>query len=222
MDIFSAVVTLFLIMDPLGNIPVFLSILKQVAPERPFLMYFCPGAGHAPHQVPKEWADRYRAEGQAGMADRSVLITGGTGGLGRAVTAAFVKTGWRVVLPVRLPVQLPVQGDGRVDGADAGPRQQRGEGDDRRTCERGLDLDRADDAAHQQEGRARQRDHVGAQLVPDEGGDDGGKHRQREHLIEGHRSKPLFTAPSMRQAAPIGHHHAPDRITDALCYGCVS
>ena len=34
MDIFSAVVTLFLIMDPLGNIPVFLSILKQVAPER--------------------------------------------------------------------------------------------------------------------------------------------------------------------------------------------
>lgn len=34
MDIFSAVVTLFLIMDPLGNIPVFLSILKQVAPDR--------------------------------------------------------------------------------------------------------------------------------------------------------------------------------------------
>jgi NAD(P)-dependent dehydrogenase (short-subunit alcohol dehydrogenase family) len=35
------------------------------------------------------------------MADRSVLITGGTGGLGRAVTAAFVESGWRVVLPVR-------------------------------------------------------------------------------------------------------------------------
>ena len=34
MDMFSAVVTLFLIMDPLGNIPVFLSILKQVRPER--------------------------------------------------------------------------------------------------------------------------------------------------------------------------------------------
>ena len=30
----SAVVTLFLIMDPLGNIPVFLSILKDVPPER--------------------------------------------------------------------------------------------------------------------------------------------------------------------------------------------
>ena len=34
MDVFAAVVTLFLIMDPLGNIPVFLSILRQVAPER--------------------------------------------------------------------------------------------------------------------------------------------------------------------------------------------
>jgi NAD(P)-dependent dehydrogenase (short-subunit alcohol dehydrogenase family) len=32
---------------------------------------------------------------------RSVLITGGTGGLGRAVTAAFVEAGWRVVLPAR-------------------------------------------------------------------------------------------------------------------------
>lgn len=33
-DLFSAIVTLFLIMDPLGNIPLFLSILKPVAPER--------------------------------------------------------------------------------------------------------------------------------------------------------------------------------------------
>jgi multiple antibiotic resistance protein len=33
-DLFSAVVTLFLVMDPLGNIPVFLSVLKTVPPER--------------------------------------------------------------------------------------------------------------------------------------------------------------------------------------------
>jgi multiple antibiotic resistance protein len=33
-DLFSAIVTLFLIMDPLGNIPLFLSILKTVAPQR--------------------------------------------------------------------------------------------------------------------------------------------------------------------------------------------
>ena len=32
---------------------------KQVAPERPFFMYFCPGANHAPHHTPKAWADKY-------------------------------------------------------------------------------------------------------------------------------------------------------------------
>jgi multiple antibiotic resistance protein len=34
MDVFSAVVTLFLIMDPLGNVPLFLSVLKTVPVER--------------------------------------------------------------------------------------------------------------------------------------------------------------------------------------------
>jgi multiple antibiotic resistance protein len=33
-DLLSAVITLFLIMDPLGNVPIFLSVLKNVAPER--------------------------------------------------------------------------------------------------------------------------------------------------------------------------------------------
>jgi arylsulfatase len=32
---------------------------KAVAPQKPWLMYFCPGCGHAPHHVFKEWADRY-------------------------------------------------------------------------------------------------------------------------------------------------------------------
>ncbi|MGK5742421.1 SDR family NAD(P)-dependent oxidoreductase [Micromonospora sp. URMC 103] len=35
------------------------------------------------------------------MARRSVLVTGGTGGLGGAVTAAFREAGWRVVVPRR-------------------------------------------------------------------------------------------------------------------------
>jgi multiple antibiotic resistance protein len=33
-DVLSAVVTLFLVMDPLGNVPLFLSILKSVDPDR--------------------------------------------------------------------------------------------------------------------------------------------------------------------------------------------
>jgi NAD(P)-dependent dehydrogenase (short-subunit alcohol dehydrogenase family) len=33
------------------------------------------------------------------VSDRTVLVTGGTGGLGAAVTAAFLEDGWRVVVP---------------------------------------------------------------------------------------------------------------------------
>ena len=33
---------------------------KQIAPDKPFFMYFCPGANHAPHHSPKEWADKYK------------------------------------------------------------------------------------------------------------------------------------------------------------------
>jgi arylsulfatase len=39
---------------------------KQVAPNKPFFMYFCPGAMHAPHHVPKEWADKYKGKFDAG------------------------------------------------------------------------------------------------------------------------------------------------------------
>jgi arylsulfatase A-like enzyme len=30
-----------------------------IAPDKPFFMYFCPGATHAPHHAPKEWIERY-------------------------------------------------------------------------------------------------------------------------------------------------------------------
>lgn len=33
---------------------------KQVAPNKPFFMYFATGAMHAPHHVPAEWADKYK------------------------------------------------------------------------------------------------------------------------------------------------------------------
>ena len=35
---------------------------KQVAPDKPFFMYFCPGAMHAPHHVRKEWSDKYQGQ----------------------------------------------------------------------------------------------------------------------------------------------------------------
>jgi arylsulfatase len=33
---------------------------KSVAPDKPFFVYWAPGATHAPHHVPKEWSDKYR------------------------------------------------------------------------------------------------------------------------------------------------------------------
>ena len=35
---------------------------KALMPDKPFFMYFAPGATHAPHHVPKEWADKYQGQ----------------------------------------------------------------------------------------------------------------------------------------------------------------
>jgi arylsulfatase A-like enzyme len=35
---------------------------KALMPDKPFFMYFAPGATHAPHHVPKEWVDGYAGE----------------------------------------------------------------------------------------------------------------------------------------------------------------
>jgi arylsulfatase len=37
----------------------FITDAKVIAPEKPFFMYFCPGATHAPHHAPKEWIEKY-------------------------------------------------------------------------------------------------------------------------------------------------------------------
>lgn len=37
----------------------FIRDAKVIAPDKPWFSYVCPGAGHAPHHVFKEWADRY-------------------------------------------------------------------------------------------------------------------------------------------------------------------
>ncbi|MEJ2735217.1 MAG: arylsulfatase [Anaerolineae bacterium] len=40
----------------------FIADAKQVAPNKPFFMYFCTGAQHAPHHVRKEWSDKYKGQ----------------------------------------------------------------------------------------------------------------------------------------------------------------
>jgi arylsulfatase len=38
----------------------FIKDAKAVAPDKPFLLYYAPGACHAPHHAPTEWIERYR------------------------------------------------------------------------------------------------------------------------------------------------------------------
>jgi arylsulfatase len=35
---------------------------KALMPDKPFFIYFAPGATHAPHHVPKEWSDKYKGK----------------------------------------------------------------------------------------------------------------------------------------------------------------
>jgi arylsulfatase A-like enzyme len=37
----------------------FIKDSKTIAPDKPFFMYFAPGACHAPHHVPKEWIEKF-------------------------------------------------------------------------------------------------------------------------------------------------------------------
>jgi arylsulfatase A-like enzyme len=39
---------------------------KALAPDKPFFVYFAPGATHAPHHVPKDWADKYKGKFDSG------------------------------------------------------------------------------------------------------------------------------------------------------------
>ena len=35
---------------------------QALTPEKPFFVYFAPGATHAPHHVPKEWIARWNGK----------------------------------------------------------------------------------------------------------------------------------------------------------------
>lgn len=35
---------------------------KSLTPDKPFFMYFAPGATHAPHHAPKEWIEKYKGK----------------------------------------------------------------------------------------------------------------------------------------------------------------
>jgi arylsulfatase A-like enzyme len=44
----------------------FISDAKAIAPDKPFFLYYAPGACHAPHHVSREWADKYKGRFDSG------------------------------------------------------------------------------------------------------------------------------------------------------------
>jgi arylsulfatase A-like enzyme len=51
-----------LVEDMTDKAMTWMSQQKALTPDKPFFVYFAPGATHAPHHVPKEWADKYKGK----------------------------------------------------------------------------------------------------------------------------------------------------------------
>ena len=52
----------------------FIKDTKAIAPDKPFFMYFCPGACHAPHHAPKEWIEKYEGKFDMGYEKYRELV----------------------------------------------------------------------------------------------------------------------------------------------------
>ena len=78
---------------------------RALMPDKPFFVYFAPGATHAPHHVPKEWADKYKGQVRRGLGHAARGDHRAAEGAGRH--------------PAGLPAHRAPQGDPRV-GRDAG------------------------------------------------------------------------------------------------------
>jgi arylsulfatase len=49
---------------------------KALMPDKPFFMYFAPGATHAPHHVPTDWIDKYKGVFDGGWDQQREAIFG--------------------------------------------------------------------------------------------------------------------------------------------------
>lgn len=67
--------------------------LRGAAPSQPFFLYLTPGAGHAPHQAPREWIEKYRGVFDHGWDDEREMI------LSRQISLGIVPPGTRLGTP---------------------------------------------------------------------------------------------------------------------------
>jgi arylsulfatase A-like enzyme len=52
----------------------FIRDAKTIAPDKPFLLYYAPGAAHAPHHAPKEWIAKYAGKFDMGYEKYRELV----------------------------------------------------------------------------------------------------------------------------------------------------
>jgi arylsulfatase len=52
----------------------FIRDAKAVAPDKPFFLYYAPGAAHAPHHAPKEWIEKYSGKFDMGYEAYRALV----------------------------------------------------------------------------------------------------------------------------------------------------
>ena len=52
----------------------FVGDAHSITPDKPFFMYFCPGAGHAPHHIFKDEADKYKGKFDMGWDEMRKTI----------------------------------------------------------------------------------------------------------------------------------------------------
>src|SRR3954447_24894964 len=52
----------------------FIADAKAIPPDKPFFLYYCPAACHAPHHAPKEWIEKYRGRFDMGYEAYRELV----------------------------------------------------------------------------------------------------------------------------------------------------
>jgi arylsulfatase A-like enzyme len=73
---------------------------QALAPDKPFLMYWAPGAVHGPHHIFKEWADKYKGKFDDGWDVMRERI------FERAKSAGLDSGRYRTHAPARNPGRL--------------------------------------------------------------------------------------------------------------------
>jgi len=52
----------------------FIGQAKNIAPSKPFFLYYCPGTGHAPHHIFPEWSDKFKGKFDMGWDEYRNIV----------------------------------------------------------------------------------------------------------------------------------------------------